>query len=405
MPPTKEPADSDPTKGLLESDSDFSLVLGGPLYQLYLRAHLSRPPLDLLRRRVVSISLLCWLPLLLVSVVQGHALHGVPVPFLLDVEVHIRFLAALPLLIVAESIVHKRIVIVVRQFLERHIIAPEDHRRFAEIISSTMRLRNSILFEAVLLVLCFTLGQWVWKGQLALKIPTWYEMNSGGESHLTAAGYWYEFLSLPIFRFILFRWYFRLFLWYQFLWRVRGLPLHLNLYHPDRAGGLGFLSASIFAFAPVLLAHTTFLAGFIGERIWHAGASLLDFKMEIVGSLLFLLLLVLTPLSFFVGKLEHARRVAGREYGVLASQYVDDFRRKWTQHAPRETEQLLGTPDIQSLADLGNAFQSISKIRLLLFGKEETMRLTVFLVLPLLPLILTIVPLKQIVDWLMKLAF
>jgi hypothetical protein len=177
------------------------------------------------------------------------------------------------------------------------------------------------------------------------------------------------------------------------------------LYHPDRAGGLGFLSASIFAFAPVLLAHTTFLAGFIGERIWHAGASLLDFKMEIVGSLLFLLLLVLTPLSFFVGKLEHARRVAGREYGVLASQYVDDFRRKWTQHAPRETEQLLGTPDIQSLADLGNAFQSISKIRLLLFGKEETMRLTVFLVLPLLPLILTIVPLKQIVDWLMKLAF
>ena len=109
-------------------------------------------------------------------------------------------------------------------------------------------------------------------------------MSSGREKHLAAAGYWYEFVSLPIFRFILFRWYFRLFLWYQFLWRVRGLPLHLNLYHPDRAGGLGFLTGSIFAFAPILIAHTTFLAGVIGDRIWHAGATMLNFKMDILGS-------------------------------------------------------------------------------------------------------------------------
>ena len=62
---------------------------------------------------------------------------------------------ALPLLIGAELIAHKRIVMVVRHFLERHIVAPEDHQRFAEYVSSTMRLRNSVLFEAVLLVLCF----------------------------------------------------------------------------------------------------------------------------------------------------------------------------------------------------------------------------------------------------------
>ena len=130
-------------------------------------------------RRAMILSLACWLPLLLLSLSQGHALRGVPVPFLLDVEVHIRFLAALPLLVVAELIAHKRIVIVVRQFLERHIIAPEDRARFAEIISSTMRLRHAVLFEAVLLVFCSILGQWVWKEQLALKIPTWYEVSSG----------------------------------------------------------------------------------------------------------------------------------------------------------------------------------------------------------------------------------
>jgi hypothetical protein len=38
----------------LQETPDFSLVLGGPLYQLYLRTRMMRPPLDLLRRRIVG---------------------------------------------------------------------------------------------------------------------------------------------------------------------------------------------------------------------------------------------------------------------------------------------------------------------------------------------------------------
>jgi hypothetical protein len=127
--------------------------------------------------------------------------------------------------------------------------------------------------------------------------------------------------------------------------------------------------------------------------------------MEILGSLLFLLLLVLTPLSFFVVQLEKAQRVASVEYGLLASDYVNDFRKKWVQDRSVEAEPLLGTPDIQSLADLGNAFNSISDMRLLPFTKDAVVRLICILVIPLLPLALTMVPLKQIVDWLIKLAF
>jgi hypothetical protein len=405
MPPHKEPADIDSTSGLLQHEDDFSLALGGPLYQLYLRTHLSTPPLGLLHRRVLSISLFCWLPLLVLSLAAGHFLSGVSVPFLLDLEVHTRFLACLPLLIVAELIVHRRIIVVVRQFLERDIIAAEDRPRFAKIIASTNRLRYSVLFELVLLVFCFTVGHWVWKEHLAFRIATWYDVSSEGAKHLTAAGYWYEFVSLPIFRFILFRWYFRLFIWYQFLWRVRGLPLHLNLFHPDRAGGLGFLTASIFAFSPILLAHTVFLAGLIGDRIWHAGAAVLSFKMEILGSLVFLLLLVLIPLSFFVVHLERAGRKAPLEFGILSSHYVDRFRQKWIQHRSGETGPLLGTPDLQSLADLGNSFKTVSEINLFPFGKDAIIRLTGLLILPLLPLTLTIVSPKQIVDLVVKLAF
>jgi len=95
---------NEPLDGLLADDQIFSLVLGGPLYQLYLRTKLTRRPLDLLLRRVVGISLFCWLPLLLLSLFSRHIMGGVAVPFLYDVDVHTRFLAAVPLLIAAEVV-------------------------------------------------------------------------------------------------------------------------------------------------------------------------------------------------------------------------------------------------------------------------------------------------------------
>src|SRR4029450_3057712 len=95
--------------GLLRDPTDFSLVLGGPLFQLLRRSHLSDDALELVRQRIIIISLLAWLPLLLLSPLEGQALGGsAAVPFLLDVEVHIRFLVVVPLLIIAELVVHQR---------------------------------------------------------------------------------------------------------------------------------------------------------------------------------------------------------------------------------------------------------------------------------------------------------
>jgi hypothetical protein len=41
----------------------LSLVLGGPLYQLFIRSRLARPPLELLHRRIIALVLITWLPL------------------------------------------------------------------------------------------------------------------------------------------------------------------------------------------------------------------------------------------------------------------------------------------------------------------------------------------------------
>jgi len=49
---------------------DFSLVLGGPLYQLWRWSRLSGDALELLRRRVFVLTVVAWAPLLLLSVVR-----------------------------------------------------------------------------------------------------------------------------------------------------------------------------------------------------------------------------------------------------------------------------------------------------------------------------------------------
>jgi hypothetical protein len=117
------------------------------------------------------------------------------------------------------------------------------------------------------------------------------------------------------------------------------------------------------------------------------------------------MLVPLIPLGFFVVKLERAGRVAKLEYGTLASRYVEDFRRKWIQDQGAESESPLGTSDIQSQADLGNAYNAITKMHLLLFTRQTVIRLAVAIMLPLLPLTLTIVPLERLIVQAIKLVF
>ncbi len=154
---------------ILQEQPDFSLVLGGPLFQLFRRAHLSGDALELVRRRALIITCVAWVPLLLLSLLSGHAWGGtVGIPFLHDIEAHVRFLVALPLLIAAELIVHLSIRPVVAQFVERGIVIPEDMPKFHGAIDSTMRMRSSVVAEVVLLVFVYTVGLWVWHNQIAL---------------------------------------------------------------------------------------------------------------------------------------------------------------------------------------------------------------------------------------------
>ena len=164
---------------------------------------------------VLATAIFCWLPLLLLSTAEGTLLRGnTSVPFLTDLEVHVRFLLALPILMMAEVSMEKRLSPLGRLFLQRDLI-PEDARaRFEAIRKSAIRQRKSIAVEIVLVVLVYTAGVFFWRRFLALDAPTWHATPAAGGLQFSLAGTWYQYVSLPIFQFLLWRWYFWIWVWH-----------------------------------------------------------------------------------------------------------------------------------------------------------------------------------------------
>jgi len=382
----------------------FSLVVGGPLFRFLCRVGLCDAALGLMFRRILVFSLLAWLPLLLLSTYERQLLGGTAVPFLLDVEVHVKLLLALPLLLAAELSAHQRLRFVVQQFLDRRLIPDNALPRFNAAVASVSRQRESTVAEALLVAFVYVVGISVfWRHYAALNTTTWYDTSTAAASTLSLAGMWYAYVSLPIFQFLLFRWYYRLCVWTVFLFKVSRIQLNLMPTHPDSAGGIGFLGNTLSAFTLLAAAHGALLAGQFGSRILHVNAQLTDFQIETGVVVAFLACLIVAPLLLFSSQLAAAKRAGRREYGTFAQHYVRKFDAKWLRGGAPEDEPLLGSPDIQSLADLSTSVKLVQAMRIVPVSKGAIVQLVAAALAPVAPLGLTMMPLADLVQKLAKL--
>jgi hypothetical protein len=385
---------------------NFSIVLGGPLYQLLRRSHATGDALEMARRRIVALAAIAWLPLLVLALAGGEALGGsAQVPFLKDVEVHVRFLVALPLLVAAELLVHLRLRPVAQEFVVRGLVPEAAMARYRESLRSAFRLRNSVAAEVAMIVLVYALGvNFVWRHFTSLDVATWYATPGPEGGALTPAGLWYAYVSVPLFQFLLLRWYFRIAIWCRFLWQVSRLPLNLSAVHGDGLAGLGFLSGTVFAFVPLLMAHGALLAGVIANRIFYSGAALADARIEVAVVVAYLLVLVFAPLTVFTPRINEVKRKAGREYGRLAQRYLRDFEAKWVPGGVPAAGSPLGDADFQSLADLNQALATVKATRTLPVTRDAVVKLVIATLAPIAPLLLTVVPAEELARRLIKLV-
>jgi hypothetical protein len=376
---------------------EFLLMEGGPLFRLQRRLGLIRTDSPLVVRRGLLSFLLTWGVLFILAAIQRVAFGHVAVPFIRDYSVYSRFLVAVPLLIFAENVLGPRFAQAASYFVTSGLVAPKDYDGFDNAIERGLRMRDSVIAEAIIAVLSYSItigGQ-----QFAVHTSSW--MRTASDSR-TLAGLWALFFCGPFLNFLMVRWLWRLLLWAQFLFRMSKLDLQIFPPHPDEAGGLGFVGRTQQFFGVVLFAYSAGVAGVIANQVIYDKVPLQSFAPSIICYVIFVEILVLLPIVVFFHDL-HEMKIKGLyQYGALATAYTSKFHHKWIFGENPDAEPLLGTADIQSLADLGNSFTFVTKMDHLPMDPRTPIQLALACLLPMAPLLLIILPLKEVLKLLVK---
>jgi hypothetical protein len=107
----------------------------------------------------------------------------------------------------------------------------------------------------------------------------------------------------------------------------------------------------------------------------------------------------------FAPQLAQAKRTGNREYGTLAERYVREFDAKWLRGGAPAGEPLVGSADIQSLADLANSFEVVRTMQIAPITRDSLLRLVAATLAPIVPLALTMMPFEELLRKLLGVLF
>jgi hypothetical protein len=373
-----------------ETPEMFSL-LGGPLYRLgsrlrLIRAGTNTTPIGL------TIGVFLWIVLVPLSFVDGVAKELLS---LSAIGVHVRLLVTIPLLFLCDSRLDPHVTTFVCRIARAGIVPRSALPALNFEIASTARLKDSWLPEAVCLLAAVLLLTVEPRRSL-----TGAAVDAAGEPGLAADWYWIVCVSL--FRFLAFRWLWRLGLWWHFLWRVSRLELNLVPTHPDRVAGLGYLEVVHRQFAPLILAISAFFAASFASQISKGAMSFEAIYPQLALILIGYAVLFLGPLCVFIPKLSACRAKGHADYMEFAARFVGEFDRKWVHATVAPVEPLLRTPDPQSLSALDNIVRTVPAMRLVPLSLNLVKYLAIAAVLPMLPLILLVYPFAALTSKIFK---
>ena len=203
---------------------------------------------------------------------------------------------------------------------------------------------------------------------------------------------------MPLLLFGGFLWAWRLGLWAYLLFRISRLDLRVVATHPDGVGGLNFVNVGMRRFSVLVFALSSILCASIGGDILFNGTSLHSYELELVFFFLICLAVILGPLIVFTPILIQSKLKYWGSYGPLASSYVQGFDEKWILQTDYSRQDLLGSPDIQSLADLRHSYASISQMRTLLPNRTTIGIFAIAYIVPALPLLASVISLRRVLS-------
>lgn len=376
------------------NEADLSFEMGGPAYRFMQRVGLIQGAGPSIGRRFIGFLLITWVPLLVLALIEGHALGPTPrESLLLDFATYARFFLAVPLLFVAEVVVGPRLKAAGMHLVNADLVRAADLPAFEEAVARARQRCEAWLPELIMLGAAL-FGAW----HLSLdptSARTWSTIGADGSS-VSMAGLWYRFVAVPILQFFMLRWVWRVIIWTLLLRAVSRMHLNLVTSHPDRAAGLGFLGTAHVSIAIFPFALSCVLSGHVAFQVYFEGTPIESYQTLFLIYLVAMELFCLGPQLVFVPLLSRTRREGLRRYGILAGTYNRAFEAKWMAGHPPQDEPLLGSGDIQSLADLGNSYAVVREMKIFPFNTQQILQIAVITALPGLPLIFLVIPLKEL---------
>jgi len=375
-----------------ESVTTLSL-LGGPLHRLGLRLGLVRDvtntvPLGL------AVGAFLWSVLLALALAEGL---GSVFFSISSIGAHVRLLVAIPLLFVCEAMVDPRFAAFGHEIVRSQVVPPSARNALDSEIGRIARWKNAWMPEALFLLAAVLLSLFTPQQNFFAYLAG----VTGGSvpAGVDEAGWtsqWYWVVCLTVLRFLLLRWLWRLALWSFFLWHVSRLQLRLVPTHPDRAGGLGYLEVVHTEFIPLVLAISAIQSASLAQDIASGRMTVDAIYPGIALILIADAVLFIGPVCIFWRELWKCRVKGMSDYIAFAARYVNDFDRKWLGADAATGEPLLGTADIQSLADLSNSVSIVRDMRMIPVSPRMMMYLAIAAMLPLLPLALFVYPMADL---------
>jgi len=388
------------------SPAAFALSTGGLIDSLSLRLHIRNPGSYNIRRRIIVLFALTWLPILLLSAVEGNLINGqLAVPFLSDPTPYVRYFVTLPLLVIASTIIDPLIATAISSIASSGIVPPSKQAEFSRAFQALDRRNDSYLADIVILAIVALLAVTVVlvsaQSEDIRNISTWAVATVGDHFRVTNAGWWFYLVASPVLLVVLFRWLWRFLIWCEFMFRVSRIELDLEPSHPDLAGGLGVLRNGQNAFLIMFLAVGTLLSVSLAYEMLYGDAVIAMVGPVVIVFVAVCMVIMTVPLLFYTPQLIQTKLHGRAKYGALGYRLSRAFDEKWAVRADRETGQsLLETADASTVCDYSTVYQAVASMRYVAGSSREYVLQAIVLLIPFAPLVLIVVPFPELLKML-----
>ncbi len=312
------------------SGARLSLIIGGTFHGLLQRLGLLGADRLPAFKAGAVLAAVAWLPPATLAILQDLlADNPAGLGFLSDLSALARFLVGIFALVAIERQADARVSLILDNFRQAQLLDERDLPALDAAMAKADRHTSSRFAEAVMLAAGLVITGLIFNYSVRIDPSAWEGRVVQGEVLFSWAGLAARWVSAPLFQFLFLRWLWRFVVWSYLLFRISRMPLQLSVTHPDRMGGLSFVSLYPPVFNGLVFAISAVIAAAFIRDLGVQTISLQTVQILVAAWVLFAVALMVGPLLVFMPCLAALKEGAIVRYGRLAGELHRAFERKW----------------------------------------------------------------------------